>query len=140
MQTTDTNHIRRRTDPNDDMRNSSFLPLCLPPTSSLRDGQSSSSLCIICHEDVGTLSSTQHHCGCVYVAHSACEQRMAKITNIGCCYCRKSESFVSTESATSEQTYPTTIRRIITGLFVDVPAAFTVAYVMILLDNVTAAL
>jgi hypothetical protein len=65
---------------------------------------------------------------------------MAHITNIGCCYCRKSESFVSAESATSERTYLTTIRRMITGLFVDVPAAFTVAYVMILLENVTATL
>lgn len=122
------------------MRLSSVLPPCLPPTSSLQEGDDSSSLCIICHEDVVTGSTTRHHCGCVYVAHSTCEQRMAHITNIGCCYCRKSESFVSAESATSERTYLTTIRRMFTGLFVDVPAAFTVAYVMILLENATATL
>jgi hypothetical protein len=108
----------------------------LPPTSSLLEGEGSS-LCIICHEDVVTRSTTRHHCGCVYIAHSTCEKSMAQITNIGCCYCRKGESFVSTESATSERTYLTTIRLIITGLFVDVPAAFTVACVMILLENVT---
>ncbi len=118
------------------------VPPCLPTTGLWKGDESS--LCIICHEDVATRSTTVHNCGCVYIAHSTCELSMARITNIECCYCRKNETVVThgslatNQSAASERSYLTTTRRLITGFFFDVPAALTVAYVMILLENVTA--
>lgn len=65
---------------------------------------------------------------------------MAQITSIACCYCRRREIPSVGADHGSDVSHLATMRRLITGLFIDVPAAVTVAYVMVLLESVTSAM